>query len=123
LDSLFCSWLIFACEQLQHLKEIMKPLMELSASLDTYVPKSADLFRAPSATSQDNLIENGKPKNFEKLQTPKVISEKERDQREDQHLALLITRIYFLKNQLKIKFDSKTKIWTSRVIFWITFKF
>lgn len=27
LDSLFCSWLIFACEQLQHLKEIMKPLM------------------------------------------------------------------------------------------------
>ncbi|CAH1380122.1 hypothetical protein MTP99_004056 [Tenebrio molitor] len=58
LDSLFCSWLIFACEQLQHLKEIMKPLMELSASLDTYVPKSADLFRAPSATSQDNLIEN-----------------------------------------------------------------
>jgi hypothetical protein len=123
LDSLFCSWLIFACEQLQHLKEIMKPLMELSASLDTYVPKSADLFRAPSATSQDNLIENGKPKNFEKLQTPKVISEKERDQREDQHLGLLITRIYFLKNQLKIKFDSKTKIWTSRVIFWITFKF
>jgi hypothetical protein len=123
LDSLFCSWLIFACEQLQHLKEIMKPLMELSASLDTYVPKSADLFRAPSATSQDNLIENGKPKNFEKLQTPKVISEKERDQREDQHLGPLITRIYFLKNQLKIKFDSKTKIWTSRVIFWITFKF
>nr|WGN97954.1 odorant receptor co-receptor [Agasicles hygrophila] len=57
-DSLFCSWLIFACEQLQHLKEIMKPLMELSASLDTYVPKSADLFRANSATSQDNLIEN-----------------------------------------------------------------
>lgn len=27
MDSLFCSWLIFACEQLQHLKEIMKPLM------------------------------------------------------------------------------------------------
>ncbi|XP_018568191.1 odorant receptor coreceptor [Anoplophora glabripennis] len=58
MDSLFCSWLIFACEQLQHLKEIMKPLMELSASLDTYVPKSADLFRAPSAKSQDNYIEN-----------------------------------------------------------------
>ncbi|XP_048521698.1 odorant receptor coreceptor-like, partial [Dendroctonus ponderosae] len=33
LDNLFCSWLIFACEQLQHLKEIMKPLMELSATL------------------------------------------------------------------------------------------
>nr|QXE93250.1 odorant receptor 24 [Eucryptorrhynchus brandti] len=59
LDSLFCSWLIFACEQLQHLKEIMKPLMELSATLDTYVPKSADLFKSPgSATSHDNLIEN-----------------------------------------------------------------
>ncbi|KAJ8917386.1 hypothetical protein NQ315_002410 [Exocentrus adspersus] len=58
MDSLFCSWLIFACEQLQHLKEIMKPLMELSASLDTYVPKSADLFRAPSAKSQDNYIES-----------------------------------------------------------------
>lgn len=27
LDVLFCCWLIFACEQLQHLKEIMKPLM------------------------------------------------------------------------------------------------
>ncbi|KAK9872848.1 hypothetical protein WA026_019636 [Henosepilachna vigintioctopunctata] len=49
-DSLFCSWLIFACEQLQHLKEIMKPLMELSATLDTYVPKSGDLFRASSQT-------------------------------------------------------------------------
>nr|UVZ35314.1 odorant receptor coreceptor [Sympiezomias velatus] len=59
LDSLFCSWLIFACEQLQHLKEIMKPLMELSASLDTYVPKSADLFKAPgSASSQDNLVDH-----------------------------------------------------------------
>ncbi|XP_022907054.2 odorant receptor coreceptor [Onthophagus taurus] len=58
LDVLFCCWLIFACEQLQHLKEIMKPLMELSATLDTYVPKSADLFRAPSVNSQDNLIDN-----------------------------------------------------------------
>lgn len=27
MDVLFCCWLIFACEQLQHLKEIMKPLM------------------------------------------------------------------------------------------------
>ncbi|XP_066148836.1 odorant receptor coreceptor [Euwallacea fornicatus] len=65
LDSLFCSWLIFACEQLQHLKEILKPLMELSASLDTYVPKSADLFKSPgSASSQDNLVDNDfNPKN------------------------------------------------------------
>ncbi|GLV36822.1 Odorant receptor co-receptor [Carabus blaptoides fortunei] len=36
----------------------MKPLMELSATLDTYNPKSADLFRANSANSQDNLTEN-----------------------------------------------------------------
>ncbi|KAL3271403.1 hypothetical protein HHI36_021884 [Cryptolaemus montrouzieri] len=62
-DSLFCSWLIFACEQLQHLKEIMKPLMELSATLDTYVPKSGDLFRASSQTGDhisnyDNNIKN-----------------------------------------------------------------
>lgn len=64
LDVLFCSWLIFACEQLQHLKGIMKPLMELSATLDTYVPKSAELFRAASANSQDNLVENGKDSNF-----------------------------------------------------------
>lgn len=58
LDVLFCSWLIYACEQLQHLKQIMKPLMELSATLDTYVPRSADLFRAASNTSQDHLISN-----------------------------------------------------------------
>ncbi|XP_044737916.1 odorant receptor coreceptor [Chrysoperla carnea] len=58
LDVLFCSWLIYACEQLQHLKQIMKPLMELSATLDTYVPRSADLFRAASNTSQDHLIGN-----------------------------------------------------------------
>lgn len=49
LDVMFCSWLIFACEQLQHLKAIMKPLMELSASLDTYRPNTAELFRAVSA--------------------------------------------------------------------------
>nr|ATV96621.1 odorant receptor co-receptor [Eriocrania semipurpurella] len=55
-DVMFCSWLIFACEQLQHLKAIMKPLMELSASLDTYRPNTAELFRAPSAGSQNALI-------------------------------------------------------------------
>lgn len=49
MDVLFCSWLIFACEQLQHLKAIMKPLMELSASLDTYRPNTAELFKANSA--------------------------------------------------------------------------
>ncbi|CAD6996354.1 unnamed protein product [Ceratitis capitata] len=57
-DVLFCSWLIFACEQLQHLKGIMKPLMELSASLDTYRPNSAALFRSLSANSKSELINN-----------------------------------------------------------------
>lgn len=44
-DLLFCSFLLFACEQLQHLKSIMKPLMELSATLDTVVPNSGELFK------------------------------------------------------------------------------
>ncbi|XP_050459001.1 odorant receptor coreceptor [Cataglyphis hispanica] len=55
LDVLFCSWLLFACEQLQHLKHIMKPLMELSATLDTVVPNSSELFKAGSA---DHLRES-----------------------------------------------------------------
>ncbi|CAK9805539.1 Odorant receptor coreceptor [Anthophora plagiata] len=46
LDVLFCSWLLFACEQIQHLKNIMKPLMEFSATLDTVVPHSGELFKA-----------------------------------------------------------------------------
>lgn len=45
LDVLFCSWLLFACEQIQHLKNIMKPLMEFSATLDTVVPNSGELFK------------------------------------------------------------------------------
>ncbi|XP_014219015.1 odorant receptor coreceptor [Copidosoma floridanum] len=49
IDTIFCSWLLFACEQLQHLKDIMKPLMELSATLDTVVPNSGELFKAGSA--------------------------------------------------------------------------
>lgn len=57
-DVLFCSWLLFACEQLQHLKGIMRPLMELSASLDTYRPNSAALFRSDSANSKSGLIED-----------------------------------------------------------------
>lgn len=52
LDVIFCSWLIFACEQLQHLKAIMKPLMELSAALDTYRPNTAELFRVSSTGKQ-----------------------------------------------------------------------
>lgn len=37
---------------------IMRPLMELSASLDTYRPNSAALFRAISAGSKSELILN-----------------------------------------------------------------
>ncbi|XP_049839717.1 odorant receptor coreceptor [Schistocerca gregaria] len=48
MDVMFCCWLIYACEQLVHLKEIMKPLMELSATLDTVVPHTSELFRAAS---------------------------------------------------------------------------
>ncbi|XP_023716643.1 odorant receptor coreceptor [Cryptotermes secundus] len=58
MDTMFCCWLIYTCEQLIHLKEIMKPLMELSASLDTLVPHSAELFRAVSATA-NNPIPSG----------------------------------------------------------------
>lgn len=36
----------------------MKPLMELSASLDTYRPNSAALFRSLSANSKSELINN-----------------------------------------------------------------
>lgn len=58
-DVLFCSWLLFACEQLQHLKGIMKPLIELSSTLDTYRPDSGSLFqRALSANSKSELMKN-----------------------------------------------------------------
>lgn len=36
----------------------MKPLMELSASLDTYRPNSAALFRSLSANSKTELVNN-----------------------------------------------------------------
>ncbi|KAI8441968.1 hypothetical protein MSG28_005638 [Choristoneura fumiferana] len=55
MDVMFCSWLIFACEQLQHLKAIMKPLMELSASLDTYRPNTSELFRASSTEKSEKV--------------------------------------------------------------------
>ncbi|XP_050353359.1 odorant receptor coreceptor [Nymphalis io] len=55
MDVMFCSWLIFACEQLQHLKAIMKPLMELSASLDTYRPNTADLFKVSSSEKSEKI--------------------------------------------------------------------
>lgn len=59
LDVLFCSFVIFSCEQLKHLKEILQPLMELSAALDSVVPNSGDLFKAGSAGSNIALIGNG----------------------------------------------------------------
>ncbi|KAF6216670.1 hypothetical protein GE061_001016 [Apolygus lucorum] len=59
LDVLFCCFVIFACEQLKHLKEILQPLMELSAALDSVVPNSGDLFKAGSAGSDIALIGNG----------------------------------------------------------------
>nr|AOG12930.1 odorant receptor [Eogystia hippophaecolus] len=55
MDVMFCSWLIFACEQLQHLKAIMKPLMELSASLDTYRPNTAELFKVSSTEKSEKV--------------------------------------------------------------------
>ncbi|KAG8320243.1 hypothetical protein J6590_072697 [Homalodisca vitripennis] len=58
LDVIFCSFAIFACEQLKHLKEIMRPLMELSAALDSVVPNAGNLFRVSSADSNIPLIAN-----------------------------------------------------------------
>ncbi|GBP73893.1 Odorant receptor coreceptor [Eumeta japonica] len=57
MDLMFCSWLIYACEQLQHLKSIMTPLMEISASLDSYRPNTAELFRPASAGKACNNID------------------------------------------------------------------
>nr|QQL94666.1 olfactory receptor coreceptor [Adelphocoris suturalis] len=59
LDVLFCCFVIFSCEQLKHLKEILQPLMELSAALDSVVPNSGDLFKSGSAGSNIALISNG----------------------------------------------------------------
>ncbi|XP_065201681.1 odorant receptor coreceptor [Planococcus citri] len=57
-DMLFCSLVIHSCEQLKHLKEIMGPLIELSAALDTQVPNAEALFRVPSSGSKAPLVEN-----------------------------------------------------------------
>ncbi|XP_058448316.1 odorant receptor coreceptor [Malaya genurostris] len=64
-DILFCSWLIFTCEQLRHLKGILRPLMEISSTLDTFRPNSAAMFRSISAGSKSELIIN-EEKNPEK---------------------------------------------------------
>ncbi|XP_050428132.1 odorant receptor coreceptor isoform X2 [Adelges cooleyi] len=52
LEVLFSSFVIHACEQLKHLKEILNPLIELSAALDTAAPNPTDMFRASSAKKQ-----------------------------------------------------------------------
>ncbi|XP_001951646.2 odorant receptor coreceptor isoform X2 [Acyrthosiphon pisum] len=52
MELLFSSFLVHACEQLQHLKEILNPLIELSATLDSSVHNPAEIFRANSAKNQ-----------------------------------------------------------------------
>ncbi|XP_025205994.1 odorant receptor coreceptor isoform X2 [Melanaphis sacchari] len=52
LELLFSSFLVHACEQLQHLKEILNPLIEISATLDSAVTNPAEIFRANSAKNQ-----------------------------------------------------------------------
>lgn len=73
LDVMFCSWLIFACEQLQHLKAIMKPLMELSASLDTYRPNTAELFKVSSTGKIKIIVLNRQMLFHRNLKTIQVI--------------------------------------------------
>lgn len=59
MEVLFSSFLVHACEQLQHLKEILNPLIELSATLDSVVHNPAEIFRATSARKQSiNGIRN-----------------------------------------------------------------
>ena len=60
LDSFFCSMVLHSCEQLKHLKEIMGPLIDLSATLDTKVPNPEKLFRIGSGGSKGATYdENG----------------------------------------------------------------
>ena len=50
----------------------MRPLMELSATLDTYRPNSAALFRNVSAGSKSELILNDGKKFINLLRTVKI---------------------------------------------------
>jgi len=52
MEVLFSSFVVQACEQLQHLKEILNPLIELSATLDSAARNPAEIFRATSAKNQ-----------------------------------------------------------------------
>lgn len=59
-DGMFCSLVLFSCDQLKHLKEILKPLIDLSISQHG-IPSSLDLFiNKTSASSNKKLIANGK---------------------------------------------------------------
>ncbi|KAL1453917.1 hypothetical protein WDU94_010220, partial [Cyamophila willieti] len=58
-DGMFCSLVLFSCDQLIHLKEILKPLIDLSISQHG-IPSSLDLFVNKSANSNHKLISNGK---------------------------------------------------------------
>lgn len=54
ISSIAATFILFTFQ----IQSIMKPLMELSASLDTYRPNSAALFRSLSASSKSELIMN-----------------------------------------------------------------
>ncbi|KAI5722365.1 hypothetical protein M8J76_007406 [Diaphorina citri] len=56
-DGMFCSLVLFSCDQLKHLKEILKPLIDLSISQHG-IPSSLDLFVNKSASSNKKLIAN-----------------------------------------------------------------
>lgn len=58
-DLLFCSWIQFSVSQLHHLKDILTPLIQLSSTLDTYRPNSANLF-ASSEKEKDILAIEGR---------------------------------------------------------------
>ncbi|XP_026687240.1 odorant receptor coreceptor-like, partial [Diaphorina citri] len=53
-DGMFCSLVLFSCDQLKHLKEILKPLIDLSISQHG-IPSSLDLFVNKSASSNKKL--------------------------------------------------------------------
>lgn len=67
LDSLFCSWLIFACEQLQHLKEIMKPLMVSTQSQIFYCFIYACWTTGNASAYRSKLIAFFRKRNFIKI--------------------------------------------------------
>ncbi|KAF4523219.1 Odorant receptor co-receptor, partial [Ephemera danica] len=55
MDTLFCSWLIYGCEQLRHLKEGMQGLMQLSAS-EAALATAGDVF--PDTREASEMADN-----------------------------------------------------------------